>query len=173
MIVMLAGLPGSGKSTVANVLAQRLPCVVLDKDRIRSALFTAERIEYTTAQNDFCLAVMLQTARYLLVKRADDIVILDGRPFSRTYQVEMVEKLAEEIANPLKVIEFVCSDESARQRLEMAVRQGAHVAENRDYALYLSIKEHFETMRQPKLVVNTEETLESCVARCIEYIMNI
>ena len=39
MIVIMAGLPGTGKSTLAQALAQRLPGAVLDKDAIRAALF--------------------------------------------------------------------------------------------------------------------------------------
>ena len=32
MIVVMAGLPGSGKSTIANALAQHLSAAVLNKD---------------------------------------------------------------------------------------------------------------------------------------------
>ena len=35
MIVTMAGLPGTGKSTLARILAQRLPGAVLDKDIIQ------------------------------------------------------------------------------------------------------------------------------------------
>src|SRR5689334_7010040 len=62
MIVMMAGLPGSGKSTVARAIAQRLPGTVLDKDVIRAALFDPARIEYSQEQDDFCQEIMLQTA---------------------------------------------------------------------------------------------------------------
>ena len=41
MIVIMAGLPGTGKSTLARALAQRLAGAVLDKDEIRAALFAA------------------------------------------------------------------------------------------------------------------------------------
>jgi predicted kinase len=39
MLIAMAGLPGSGKSTLATCLEPRLGAVVLDKDRVRAALF--------------------------------------------------------------------------------------------------------------------------------------
>ena len=68
MIVIMAGLPGTGKSTLARALAQRLPGAVLDKDAIRAALFQPAYVEYSPAQDDFCQEIMLQTAAYLLAK---------------------------------------------------------------------------------------------------------
>ena len=170
MIVMLAGLPGTGKSSIARELARALPAVIVDKDQIRAALFPAARITYTTEQDDFCLRVMLQTATYLLRQQPDEPVILDGRTFSRTYQVQLIEQYATELDVPLVIIECICSDETARQRLERDAAAGRHLAGNRDYALYLAIKARFEPIREPKLVVNTDHLLRDVVARCIAYI---
>jgi predicted kinase len=66
MIVLMAGLPGTGKTTLARELAARTSGRVLSKDEIRHALFTPDEIEYSSRQDDFCLRVMLQTAGYLL-----------------------------------------------------------------------------------------------------------
>jgi predicted kinase len=87
MLVILAGLPGTGKSTLARVLAERLPGAVLDKDVIRAAFFQSAHVEYSAAQDDFCQEIMLKTAVYLLAKDAGLHVLLDGRTFSRRYSV--------------------------------------------------------------------------------------
>ena len=79
MLVILAGLPGTGKSTLARALAGRIGGAVLDKDIIRRALFAPEDIEYTAAQDDFVMDLMLQTARYLFEKNPARVVFLDGR----------------------------------------------------------------------------------------------
>jgi adenylylsulfate kinase len=100
-------------------------------------------------------------------------VILDGRTFSRKYQVAALDQLAEELKTPLKIIECICSDETARRRLEdkRTISSGEkHPATNRDYKLYLSIKARFEPIREPKLVVNTDDDLEQCLASCLAYI---
>lgn len=163
MLIMLAGLPGTGKSAIAHELARLLPAVVLDKDQIRAALFPAERISYTSAQDDFCLHVMLQTATQLLQQKPQEPVILDGRTFSRRYQVELLEQHASQLEVPLVIIECVCSDETARERLTRDVAEGRHVARNRNYELYQAIKARFEPIREPKIVVNTDQPLQNLV----------
>lgn len=68
LIIVMAGLPGTGKSTLARLLSQRLSAVVLDKDSVRAALFSSSDIEYSDAQDDFVVGVMLQVAEYHLKK---------------------------------------------------------------------------------------------------------
>src|SRR6202166_4314012 len=66
MIVLMAGLPGTGKSRLARELALRTAGRVIGKDEIRHALFAAEEIEYSSRQDDFCLQIMLAVAGELL-----------------------------------------------------------------------------------------------------------
>ena len=62
MLILMAGLPGTGKSTLSRALATDLGGIVIDKDQIRAALFSPPDIEYSTEQDDFCMAVMLKVA---------------------------------------------------------------------------------------------------------------
>src|SRR5947208_8340330 len=171
MLIAMAGLPGTGKSTLAQNLADSCSCIVMNKDVIRAALFPIALIEYSTRQDDFCMSILFQVASYMLQNDPSLYVILDGRTFSRKYQVEALDQFAEEIRNPLKIIECICSDETAQKRLEKKVTMRAkHLAGNRDYHLYLTIKARFEPIREPKLVVNTAEDLAHCLASCLAYV---
>jgi len=170
MLIIMAGLPGTGKSTLARQLALALPALILDKDPIRAALFPPERIEYATPQDDFCMGVMLQVAEYLLRQDPATHVILDGRTFSRRYQVETVADLATCLHQPLRIIECVCSDAAAQQRLARDAAQGSHVAGNRNFALYQAIKARFESIERPKLSVNTDEELNATIAQCLQFL---
>lgn len=171
MLIAMAGLPGTGKSTLAQHLAEACDAVVLNKDTIRTALFPAALIEYSTRQDDFCMSILFQTATYMLQRNPSQYIILDGRTFSRTYQIAAVEQLAGERKTPLRIIECVCSDATAYKRLgRKETMKARHLADNRDYQLYLSIKARFEPIQQPKLVVNTDSSLAECLSRCLAYI---
>src|SRR4051812_16048994 len=113
MIVIMVGLPGTGKSTVARALAEQLPGVVLDKDSIRASLFPPSYLEYSLSQDDFCGEIMLQTAAYLLSKHPGTHVLLDGRTYSRQYQRDRVIEFSSQVGATWAILECVCSETTA------------------------------------------------------------
>jgi predicted kinase len=167
MIVLMAGLPGSGKSTLARELAVRTAGRVVSKDEIRHAIFRPKEIEYSSRQDDFCLQIMLQTAGYLLARNPGCAIFLDGRTFSRRYQIENVIAAAAGLHQPWRILECICSDETARSRLAADADGAAHPAGNRDYQLYLDMKARFEAITHAKTVIDTELPLETCVQRVL------
>jgi predicted kinase len=168
MIVLMAGLPGTGKSALAAALAERLSGSILSKDVIRYALFAPRDVEYTTEQDDFVMEIMLQAAGQILQKRPDRHVFLDGRTFSRRYQVERVLAAAKHWGQPWKIVECICSDETTRARLESQASTGEHPAGNRSFSLYTEIKDHFESITQPKTVIDTDQPPTDCVEQAME-----
>jgi predicted kinase len=170
MIVIMAGLPGTGKSALCRALAKQLGGVVLDKDIIRAALFPPERIEYSAAQDDFCQSLMIASAGYLLARDPHAVIFFGGRTFSRRYQIDAVIESAKKFGSPWRIIECTCSEETARQRLEHDQAAGHHLAANRSFDLYQRLKATFEPIPEPKLVVDTDQSLDACVARASEFI---
>ena len=160
MLILMAGLPGTGKSTLSRALAAELGGTVIDKDRVRAALFDPNDIEYSTEQDEFCMRVMLKVAGYLFRKDAARRVFLDGRTFSRSYQLARATGYANALGQPWRILECVCSEETARNRLEHAA---SHPATNRDFGLYLEVKVRFEEIKLPKTVIDTDRPLEICV----------
>ncbi len=167
MIVLMAGLPGTGKSSLAQELAARTGGRVLNKDEVRQALFAADEIKYSTPQDDFCLQVMLETAGFLLEQDGSRILFLDGRTFSRRYQIENVIRVAEVLHQDWRIIECVCPDEIVRRRLEAQVAAGSHPAGNRNFQLYLEVKARFESISMPKILIDTSQPLGMYVEQAL------
>ncbi len=166
MIVLMAGLPGTGKTTLARELVRRTQGALLSKDEIRAALFSPEDIEYSAEQDDLVMKIMLEAARFLLRKTPARKIFLDGRPFSRRYQIDRVLNFARDVAQPCTIIECTCSDESARRRLDVE-RDPAHPAHNRTFALYLEVKARFEPIAYPKTTIDTDRPIEQCVEQAL------
>jgi predicted kinase len=163
MIVLMAGLPGTGKTTLARELAQGTAGRVLSKDEVRHAIFAPGEIEYSTQQDDFVMQLMIETARYFLTHAPQRMIFFDGRPFSRRYQIENVLAAADSMHQPWRILECVCSEETARRRLEADSERGIHPAGNRDFELYLKAMKRFEAILHSKTVIDTDHPLAACV----------
>jgi predicted kinase len=163
MIVLMAGLPGTGKTRLARELAARTAGRLLNKDEFRHAIFAPEEVEYSSQQDDFCLQLMLETAGYLLSRQPAGKIFLDGRPFSRRYQIENVLTAAATLHQTWKILECVCSEKTALQRLVADEAAGTHPAGNRSQQLYFEVKARFETITHPKTVIDTDRPLEECI----------
>ena len=170
MIVILAGLPGTGKSTLARALAERLGGAVLDKDVIRAALFEPGRVAYSQEQDDFVQEVMLRTAAWLLRCDPSMTVLLDGRTFSRRYQRERVIGFCAEIRTEWRMIECVCAERTAVRRLEEDAAQGTHPAANRTPQLYHEVRKAWEVIENPRMVIDTDAPLARCVENALAFL---
>jgi predicted kinase len=166
----MAGLPGTGKTTLARVLAARLNGVVLGKDEVRAALFPESLIDYTAEQDDLCMNAVLSAAQYLA--NHDDIpfIFLDGRTFSRASQIQAVIAAANACGAAWKILHLSCPDDVVRARLKQGVAEN-HLARNRNFKLYSELKTRFEPITMPKLDVDTSQTLKECEESSAAYLV--
>jgi predicted kinase len=151
--VIFAGLPGTGKSSLARALAERLDAAILDKDRVRGALFPDVLTDYSPEQDQLCMRAILDAAAYLTERRRVKYIFFDGRTFSTRAQIEEVLLAANQAGARWRILHLTCADAVAEHRL--ARNDPGHPAKNRDPALYRSIKQRFEPILQPKLEVDT------------------
>jgi predicted kinase len=166
--VLFAGLPGTGKSTLARAIAERMGAAVLDKDRVRGALFPGPLTDYSPQQDHLCMRAMLEAAAYLTERKRVDYVFFDGRTFSKQAQIDDVLLAAARAGAPWRIVHVTCADVVAEKRL--AKVDPSHPAQNRDPALYRRIKQHFEPIAQPNLEVDTTAGTDGVVTLVEAYL---
>lgn len=167
----MAGLPGTGKSTLANRLAAKLGGVVLSKDAVRAALFPAPALDYSAAQDHVAITAVYAAAEYLLACQPPRPVFIDGRTFSKPGQLDAPLALAAELYETLRVIECVCADEVAQTRIAADHAAGAHPAGNRTPDLYDHAKAAAVPLTVERLTLDTGALApEECVRRATEYL---
>jgi predicted kinase len=158
MLIAMAGLPGCGKTTLAQKLAPKLNAVILSKDVLRRTLFPSELIEYSNEQDDLVIELLLQTAEYIWKKRSQQVVILDGRTFSRRSQRQRVQEFAKRRDQTFRIVECLCEEQVAKKRL--VVGDPDHPAGNRTPELYDEVKARWQEITEPKLVVYTDTEID-------------
>jgi predicted kinase len=171
MLIAMAGLPGTGKSTIARRLADAIGGVVLDKDVVRSALFPPAVLDYSAEQDEITFQAIYGAAGSIARTFPKVPVILDGRTFSRRSQIRDLIDAAAAIGTPLRIIECVCSDEIAHVRLARDQAAGTHPASNRTPELYRAVKARAEPLTMPRLTLDTGTVpLDECVRRAVAYV---
>jgi predicted kinase len=171
MLIALAGLPGTGKSTLATGLASALGGVVLSKDVVRAALFPPPVLDYSAAQDDTAMSAVFSAARVIIATDPARVVILDGRTFRKSAQVAELFAVGHAIGQEPVVIECVCDDAVARARLDRDAAGGRHPAGNRTAALYDEVKATAEPLTVPRLTLDTGRlTTDECLAHALDYV---
>ena len=170
MLVVMAGLPGTGKSTLAARLATALGVVVISKDVVRAAMFPAPVLDYTAEQDEIAMLAVYSAAEYVLSRTARPVLV-DGRTFSKPGQLDAPLALAAKLHIPLRVIECVCADEVARARIAEHHKAGAHPAGNRTPDLHARAKVQAVPLTVPRLTLDTGAlSVEECVQRALAYL---
>lgn len=135
-LVLVCGVVGTGKSTVADALAEQLGGVVISSDRVRKQLADLPPSSRVRALPDegFYAPDAVERTYLALFERARPIVdsgrvaILDAT-FSRRHHRTMAADLAAELGVGQRIIEVRCAPEIARTRLARRETEGASASD--------------------------------------------
>jgi len=162
----MAGLPGSGKSSMAEALARGLGAPVFSIDPIEAAMWLAGLSKDVTGVAAYVVAAAMAEEN-LRIGRS--IVIDAVNPVEAPRS--MWRSLATRLDIRLKVVECVCSDvQIHRQRVEGRVRNIEGMAEI-TWANVLQRRAEYEPWSDPRLVLDTaHKTVETLIAEAWAYI---
>lgn len=138
LVIALCGLPGAGKTTVAVELQERYPLRLVDRDRIRDAMFPlcAYSDAEKEASNEAVMSALVTNCRLGF----DSLV--DGMTFSSKAQRSEFARVVKDCGGRFAVLFLDCPLDTVRQRI--ASQEGGHAAADRDADLAEEVAARFE-----------------------------
>ena len=146
MIVIICGLPGVGKTSLARDLAPLINAIVLSTDKIRKELIPYPR--YSREERRLVYDVMLLLAKYL--HNAGINCILDATFNRESSRTEAKKKLALN-SSQVHMVECICPENIIVSRL----RTRKNDFSDADVSIYKNMKRIYEPVKEPHIVVDT------------------
>ena len=166
MLLIVCGLPGTGKSTLARGVAERTGFVHLASDVVRKELAGLKPTEarpesygegiYSEHFTERTYAELARRAEGLL-KRARSVIT--DATFSKRRYLKKVMDAADRAGAKVEIIECSALNETVRARLEER-RWAVGSVSDADWRIYLGKKAAFEEVPGPHIVAAAERTLQ-------------
>ena len=164
-LLVLAGLPGSGKTHFARRVVDETPFLTLESDRLRKAL--VRRPRYTPGEHRRVFA-----ACHLLVEEylAQGVAVLfDATNLTDRFRTPLY-RIAESLAVPLAVVEVTAPRETVRRRLRSR-EAGLDQNTNSDagWLVYCRMAPHWEPINRERFVVDTSVDIAPVVEQVVNW----
>lgn len=134
-LVVVCGLPGVGKTTVAREIVDRLDARLVRTDVVRKEILTEPR--YTEAETQLVYEEALDRARETLQEGTD--VVIDGTFRDREYRIRALET-AEEVDVEFRLVRVVCDEDVVRRRIQERVDDESDA----DFEVHQMFRETFD-----------------------------
>ena len=170
-LILLAGLPGVGKTTVAKEFAKQTNGVHFDIDEVKRQVVPGDIVTEDIDPPEYRFKYYAETIRRLpdlFIENPSQTVIID-----ETFHLKDFRELWTEAAKKLNIrahwVEAVCDEECLRERLHIGKNREAHIlGGDKAFPMYLRFKEVFEPMTEPCEVVDTTREIEPQVQNVIK-----
>ena len=150
MLIIICGLPGTGKTTVAKKIAIKTGGVLLRTDVIRK---TIGKERYSQKEKQKVYEEMFKRAREFL--REGKTVVLDAT-FAKKKNRKLAQEIAKEKNSPFWIIETVCDEKIVKERLSKRVEDESEAT----FKQYLEHKKFFEPLIERHFIIDTTQNIE-------------
>ncbi|MFN6944096.1 MAG: AAA family ATPase [Cytophagaceae bacterium] len=158
MAIIIFGLPGSGKSFLAQKLAEKINAMYISSDLVRKEL--NKEVNYSEEQKLAVYEVMLQRAK----NSHNHHTIIDAT-FYKAGLREWFEDELSEVNNTIYWIWVYADDETSKKRTSHKRPDS-----DADYQVYLKLKEQFEPPCDNFLKLSSEnEDVDNMIQQCLRY----
>lgn len=161
VLILMSGLPGSGKSYLSERLAKELPAIVVESDRVRKALFPQPT--YTVQESATVHRTCHELIRRLLRKGVR--VIFDATNLVE-FQRELLYNLAEHSGAHLLIVRTVAPEPIIRERLEQRKAKGDSISDA-DWRVYRRMSQREQKIRRTHLCIDTSQDIEEAVRKIV------
>jgi adenylylsulfate kinase len=165
--IWITGLPGSGKSVIADNVRAILKVQVLELDEIRK--FITPKPSYSDDERDIVYASLVYMAKLLVT--SGNSVIIDATANRRRYR----DRARAAIRNFAEVYVKCSLDtcmERERDRKAKYAPTGIYKRSNKDGATVPGVNVPYEEPVNPEVVVDSEQMgVNACAEKVVEYII--
>lgn len=161
ILVILSGLPGSGKTTLAARLGKVLDAVVVESDLVRKVIFP--KPTYSAEENRFVHAVARALMRYYL--RTGHSVIADATNLAEWHR-QMLRRLANLARAQAIVVQTSAPEEVIAARLHRrSARKVKNDFSDADWQVYQMLAKSVQPIRGHYIRVDTTRDLDKSIRR--------
>ncbi len=165
-LILMVGLPGTGKSTLARRLAALLPAPIVESDRVRRVLFKWPRhtLNESRRVHQVCRAMI----EHLL--RQGSSAIFDATNLLEAHRT-LIYQIADRLRVPLVILLVTAPPEVVRDRLEgRGRRRDPEDASEATWPVYERMRRQMEPIARPYLEVDTSQDLETLLPQLVRAI---
>ncbi len=170
LLLLLSGLPGTGKSHLARKIAEELPCVIVESDLARKIL-TGGNPDYTPAESAFIHRVSRQVIERLL--RRGHRVIHDATNLAEWHR-EQVYRLTTRTHSKLVIVRTIAPEAVVRERLaQRFTNRDPSDLSDADWNVHEQLQAEHEPVRRPHLVIDTSGDMQQAVRKILRALKDL
>ena len=165
VLIIVSGLPGTGKSYFSGKLAERVPLLVLESDALRKVLFSPP--SYTPIESSQLFSAIHLLVEELLKKGIS--LVVDATNLSERFR-ERLYSIADRLDVRMVLVRAEAPPEVVRERLEGRVEAPGGNSEA-DWAVYRRMRSTVERISRNHYVVDTSRDISPVVEKIVREIM--